>query len=84
MKEHIKHRVLKTAKHYIENKSTIRQTALDLGLSKSTVYIDLYKRLPLINKMLYKEVSMLGSNNVEIRHLRGGQTTKEKYKGEKK
>ena len=38
MKEYIEERAIKMAEYIIENKTTVRQTAKEFGISKSTVH----------------------------------------------
>lgn len=40
MKEYIEERATKIANYIIENKATVRQTAREFGISKSTVHVD--------------------------------------------
>lgn len=67
------------AEYMLENKATVRATALQFGFSKSTVHKDLTVRLKEINGALYKEVSALLDENLKVRHIRGGNATKQKY-----
>ena len=39
MKEYIEERAIKMAEYIIENKTTVRQTAKEFGISKSTVHM---------------------------------------------
>lgn len=72
-------RVLDEAKHIIETKKTIRQIAKDYNVSKSTVHKDLGERLKIINKEMSKEVEDILKYHMQIRHIRGGISTKKKY-----
>lgn len=76
-------RVLLEAKYYIENKSTVRETADVFNISKSTVHVDLTKRLPSINKKLYFKVKKILEKNKSERAVRGGYAKKSKYEGAK-
>ena len=49
-------------------------------VSKSTVHKDLHERLLYINKKLYNEVYDILQYHIGIRHIRGGQSTKKKFK----
>ena len=40
MRDYIEERVLEIANYIIENKATVRQTAKEFGVSKSTVHTD--------------------------------------------
>ena len=72
-------RVIAVAGYIVENNATVRQTAKEFGISKSTVHKDVTDRLTAINPALAKQVrSVLDVNNSE-RHIRGGLATREKY-----
>lgn len=61
-------------------KKTVRVIAKEFGVSKSTVHKDLTERLPEINPDLANEVKEILDYHKSIRHLRGGEATKLKYK----
>ena len=67
------------ANHILEHNSTIRATAKDFGLPKSTVHHDLSVKLKYINYSLYLKVKKLLDKNFSIKHLHGGESTKQKY-----
>ena len=79
MYETLRSRVLYQARVMLENKLTVREVAKIIGLSKSTIHKDLTEKLKLIDADLYEEISELLEYNKNIRHIRGGQKTKEKY-----
>lgn len=66
--------------YILENNSTIRKTATRFNLSKSTVHNDLSKRLKYENYDMYKKVKILLNKNFNEKHIRGGVSTKLKYK----
>ena len=76
----ISRRVIDEAKYMIETKNTIRDIAKVFKVSKSTVHKDLHERLSDINKKLYLEVDNILKYHIDIRHIRGGESTKKKYK----
>lgn len=76
-------RVLKVANYVVDNCATVRATAKKFGMSKSTVHIDLTRRLPEISSTLYAEVRKVLNLNKAERHLRGGMATKRKYESQK-
>ena len=79
MNEAIRRRVLYQAKVMLEEKLTVREVAKIIGLSKSTIHKDLTEKLKLIDEDLFDEITNLLEYNKNIRHIRGGQKTKEKY-----
>jgi putative DeoR family transcriptional regulator (stage III sporulation protein D) len=80
LKDYIEERVLDVARYIIESKSTIRKTARQFGVSKSTVHKDVTERLPKINPQIAKEAKGILDLNKSERHIRGGKATKLKYK----
>ena len=64
----------------INNQSTVRDTALAFGISKSTVHKDVTDKLKENNKDLYESVRMLLDKNKSERHIRGGEATRLKYR----
>lgn len=72
-------RVLNEAEVMIKTGYTIREIAKIFHVSKSTVHKDLQERLFKIDKNKYKEVEKIIKYHTDIRHIRGGTSTKEKY-----
>lgn len=79
MNKEIISRVKREAKFMIETEMTIRQLAEIFRVSKSTVHKDLHERLLGIDLDLYKRVDKILKYHIDIRHIRGGQSTKKKY-----
>lgn len=79
MKDYIEERALELAGFIVETGSTVRDTAKQFGISKSTVHKDVGIRLKRINKCLYIKVKCVLDKNKSERHIRGGLATKEKY-----
>ena len=79
MKSYIEERAIEIAKYIIEHNATVRQTAKEFGISKSTVHKDVTERLQQINPSLAKEVRQVLDINKQERHIRGGLATREKY-----
>lgn len=79
MDKYIISRVLEEAHYMIENKSTVRDIANIYQVSKSTVHKDLQERLREINKTLHKKVDIIFREHIETRHIKGGESTKQKY-----
>lgn len=76
----ISKRVIDEAKYMIETKNTIRDIAKVFKVSKSTVHKDLHERLIDINKSIYLEIDSILKYHKDVRHIRGGESTKKKYK----
>lgn len=72
-------RIINEALYMIETDKTVREIANVFKVSKSTVHKDLHERLIKIDKSLYEDVSKVLKYHTEIRHIRGGESTKRKY-----
>lgn len=79
MKDYIEERAIEIGTYIVENNATVRQTAKQFGISKSTVHKDVTERLLQINKGLASEARKVLDVNKMERHIRGGMATKEKY-----
>ena len=79
MKEYIEERAIHIAMYIVENNATVRQTAKQCGVSKSTVHKDVTERLESVNRALAQEARKVLDVNKSERHIRGGLATKEKY-----
>ncbi len=72
-------RAVELGQFILDNKSTVRATAKQFGISKSTVHKDVSERLSEINPELYVQVKNILEINKRERHIRGGMATKIKY-----
>lgn len=72
-------RTISEAEYLIENKSTVRKTAEYFNVSKSTLHTDITTRLKQIDYDLFRQVDEILKYNFSVRHIRGGQSTKNKY-----
>ena len=79
MKDYIEERAIQIANYIIENNATVRQTAKEFGISKSTVHKDVTERLSQLNSALAAEARKVLDVNKSERHIRGGLATREKY-----
>jgi putative DeoR family transcriptional regulator (stage III sporulation protein D) len=79
VKDDILKRVLEETNHIINTEDTIREIAKLYNVSKSTVHKDLNERLYSLDIELYEKVSLILKHHIDIRHLRGGESTKQKY-----
>lgn len=80
MHDYIKERTIKIGHYFIESRNTVRSIAKEFGVSKSTVHKDLTERLPEINSDLANQVKEILEYHKSVRHIRGGEATKIKYK----
>lgn len=78
----IEERACELANFIIENNTTVRAAAKRYGISKSTVHKDVTERLEYIDRTLYHRVRKVLEQNKAERHIRGGNATRRKYKGE--
>lgn len=79
MKAYIEERAIEIGTYIIDSNATVRQTAKQFGVSKSTVHKDCAERLIHINPVLASKVRKVLDVNKAERHIRGGMATKEKY-----
>ena len=75
----IEERAISLAKYIIDTKDTVRGAAAKFGISKSTVHKDLNERLINIDKNRYEKVIKILKHHIDIRHIRGGESTRKKY-----
>ena len=68
------------AEYFLDNKSTVRKTAKHFNISKSGVHNYLHKKLKTIDYNLFKKVQKLLDKNNSEKHIRGGESTRKKFK----
>lgn len=76
---YINKRVLEEANYIIQTGKTVREIASLFKVSKSTVHKDLHERLLKIDKEKNKNVEDILKYHIDIRHIRGGESTRKKY-----
>lgn len=79
MNKNIVKRIILEANYIIETEATVRDLAKVFNVSKSTVHKDLKERLKDIDYSLYLNVEKIFKYHTDVRHIRGGQSTKQKY-----
>lgn len=84
MRDYIRKRVVDISHYIVDTKATVRQAAAVFGVSKSTVHKDVTERLPRVSKELARKVQRVLARNKAERHIRGGEATRQKYRGEKR
>jgi len=72
-------RVIDEANFIISTKCTTREAALKFNMSKSCIYRDMTEVLPMVSENLASEVSSILQYNKAVRHLRGGEVTRNRY-----
>lgn len=77
--EHDRERCVILAEYIADTGATVRATARQFGVSKSTVHKDVTEILPHVDRALYGEVCLVLARNKRERHLRGGEATRRKY-----
>ena len=83
MNKKIFDRVIEEANYIINTGNTIRETASLFEVSKSTVHKDMRDRLKLVDTILYEKVSSILEYHIDIKHIRGGESTKRKFLAKK-
>ncbi len=84
MNGNVEKRCIEVGRYIRDTGATVRQAGTVFGISKSTVHIDVTKRLYELDRSLYDEVKNVLQENKAQRHIRGGNATKEKYSKLKK
>ncbi len=80
MKNSMEQRACDLAAYLIAHQATVRAAARAFGISKSTVHKDVKERLRLVDADLYAQAMQVLRHNKAVRHLRGGEATRQKYR----
>lgn len=72
-------RVIMESNYIVLTGETVREMASVFGVSKSTVHKDLTDRLLQIDTELYNKVSKILRQHFDVRHIRGGESTRRKF-----
>jgi len=80
VRQPIEERCIAIGQYIADTGATVRAAAQHFGMSKSSVHKDMDQRLPLINQTLAGQVRAVLSYNKAVRHLRGGDATRRKYR----
>lgn len=81
MKGVVEERAVELGEYILQNNATVRAAAKRFHISKSTVHKDVAERLQTVNPQLYGQVRHVLEVNKAQRHIRGGQATRRKYRG---
>lgn len=79
MKESLKQRSIKMAQQLCETRATLRQLAKEFGCAPQTVLYGI-ERVKDIDITLYSQCRSILEYHKAIRHFRGGEATKIKYR----
>ena len=79
MKGELKERVELIGTYIKSTRCTIREAANLFKISKSSVHLDVSKRLKKVNPKLFNDVQKILRQNFEEKHIRGGESTRKKY-----
>ena len=79
MNKGIVSRVIEEGNYIVKTGKTVREMALVFHLSKSTIHKDLRERLLEVDRDLYEKVSNILQYHTDIRHIRGGESTRRKF-----
>ena len=77
--DNISERCIKEGLFLIQQKCSIRECSKVFKISKSTVHLDVSKRLKNIDFLLYEQVKVLLKKNFKNKHIKGGESTRKKF-----
>lgn len=79
MQKNIINRIILESEYMIKTKKTIREIAKVFNVSKSTVHKDLSYRILEIDDNLYKQTKLIIEQHINTRHIKGGESTRQKF-----
>lgn len=82
MRQEVRERVLAEAEYVLKREDTVRGCARRFGVGKTTAHKDLRERLPALNPALARRVDAVLRKNLSERHIRGGEATRRRYRGQ--
>lgn len=82
--EYIYERAIEIGNYIAQTECTVRKAAKAFCVSKSTAHKDVSERLRTIDYRLYLRVKKILDRNFSVRHIRGGEATRQKYKLKKR
>ena len=71
-------RAIELGKYIAQHECTVRDAAKYFGIGKSTVHKDVTERLAFVEPELFERVRQILDYHLSVRHLRGGEATKQK------
>ena len=81
MNDYIEARVKEVAQYIIDTDATVREAAKKFGVGRNTIYLDITERLKEINPLMQAEISLILKSHKSEMHIRGGISTKSKFRG---
>lgn len=79
MNKIIEKRIYDEVDYIVNTKCTVREIAKKFNISKSTVHKDLQERLKDLNKAVHNKIIKIFREHIEVRHLKGGESTRKRY-----
>lgn len=79
MNKIIENRIYAEVDYIVNTKCTVRELAKKFKISKSTVHKDLQERLKDLNKTVHKKINRIFQEHIEVRHIKGGESTRKRY-----
>lgn len=83
IKSCIEERCQVIGQYMVDTKCTIRKASEHFGISKSCVHLDVSKRLKKVNPILAKQAREVLDWNASMKHIRGGNALRNKYRERK-
>ncbi len=80
MDQAIEERCILLARYILRTGDTVRGAARHFQMSKSSVHKDVHERLRLVHPGLFEEVQQVLDYHQAVRHIRGGQATKRRWR----
>ena len=74
-----KDQIINEANYFLKTKKTIRDLAKHFKRSKSAIHHDLTTKLAKLDSKKYLKVLKIIENHKALRHIIGGESTKQKY-----
>ena len=78
--QQVDERCIAIGQYIADTGATVRTAARRFGVSKSSVHKDMNQRLPALSPALAAQVRAVLVYNKAVRHLRGGDATRRKYR----
>ena len=78
--QRIEERCVLVGQYIADTGATVREAAKHFGMSKSSVHKGMDERLPELSETLHTQVREVLRYHKSVRHIRGGEATRRKYK----